>query len=61
MAFIRTALLNYATNYGGLPLTGKSSGDPGLAAEELGEERRDLVIVVEDQDALGIHRLIPLR
>jgi type II secretory pathway pseudopilin PulG len=36
MAFIRTGLLNYATNCGGLPLTGKSSGDPGLVARPTG-------------------------
>ncbi len=38
-------------------------GDHLIAAlhEELAQEGRDLVIVVQDQDALGIHRLIPLR
>lgn len=36
MAFIRTGLLNYATNCEGLPLTGKSSGDPGLVSRPTG-------------------------
>jgi prepilin-type N-terminal cleavage/methylation domain-containing protein len=36
MAFIRTGLLNYATNCEGLPLTGKSSGDPGLVTRPTG-------------------------
>ena len=36
MAFIRTGLLNLATNCEGLPLTGKSSGDPGLVSRPAG-------------------------
>jgi prepilin-type N-terminal cleavage/methylation domain-containing protein len=36
MAFIRTGLLNYATNCEGLPLTGKASGDPGLVSRPKG-------------------------
>jgi prepilin-type N-terminal cleavage/methylation domain-containing protein len=36
MAFIRTGLLNLATNCEGLPLTGKSSGDPGLVTRPTG-------------------------
>jgi prepilin-type N-terminal cleavage/methylation domain-containing protein len=36
MAFIRTGLLNLATNCEGLPLTGKSSGDPGLVSRPTG-------------------------
>ena len=36
MAFIRTGLLNLATNCEGLPLTGKSSGDPGLVSRPKG-------------------------
>jgi prepilin-type N-terminal cleavage/methylation domain-containing protein len=36
MAFIRTGLLNLATNCEGLPLTGKASGDPGLVSRPKG-------------------------
>jgi len=38
-------------------------GDHLIAAplEELGQESHDLVIVVQDQNAFGIHRLVPLR
>lgn len=36
MAFMRTGLLNLATNCEGLPLTGKSSGDPGLVSRPTG-------------------------
>jgi hypothetical protein len=36
MAFMRTGILNYATHCEGLPLTGKSSGDPGLVSRPSG-------------------------
>ena len=36
LAFIRTGLLNYATNCEGLPLTGAGSGDPGLVKRPTG-------------------------
>jgi prepilin-type N-terminal cleavage/methylation domain-containing protein len=36
MAFIRTGVLNLATNCEGLPLTGKRSGDPGLVSRPKG-------------------------
>jgi len=36
MAFIRTGILNYATNCEGLPLSGKGGGDPGLVSRPKG-------------------------
>lgn len=36
MAFIRTGLLNYATNCEGLPVAAKAAGDPGLVSRPKG-------------------------
>ena len=36
MVFMRTGLLNLATNCEGLPLTAKSGGDPGLISQPAG-------------------------
>jgi general secretion pathway protein G len=36
MAFIRTGLLNFATNCEGLPLSARGGGDPGLAYRPAG-------------------------